>query len=441
MALTTPPLIITAFADSGDKTPVPQSDPNGFVSFLSGYTPDYELNLASGDPQAKAVERGIQNFLFNAGTLATKAWQQANRPPWYNNMPGGYARFAEVVFDTGNGLPTPFRSLVAGNVASPANSANWEYVEGTGELVRHIPMPTGGPQGSASFIINVPTNFNSFVQSGSWQFQSDAVVTGSPNAPANGGNAGQAGMLEVTAWADGANAFVTQFYRDKAGLSFMRGATNGTWTAWKIWANATQFVIGEVRMWTGAANQAAITAAWGPGWRLCNGANGTPNLMDRFVIAAGATYAPGAVGGTASVTLGLAQLPAHNHVINVGDPGHAHGVADPGHVHGVSDPGHAHGVYDPGHSHTFNGGAVAIAGASGGFFLTAGGATGTSNNASNIQIYGNGTGIGIQGSGVGIGIYAAGTGIYANSNNTGSGQAFSILPYYYALCYVCFTGN
>src|SRR5579864_3994554 len=110
MPLTIPPLITTPFANGGDRTPVPMTDPNGFVSFTTGYTPDYELNLASGDPQAKAVERGVQNYLFNAGTTATKAWQQANRPPWYNNMPGGYQRWAEVVFDTGDGLPRPYRS-------------------------------------------------------------------------------------------------------------------------------------------------------------------------------------------------------------------------------------------------------------------------------------------------------------------------------------------
>lgn len=441
MALIIPPLILTPFADSGDKTTVPQTDPNGFVSFLTGYTPDYELNLASGDPQAKAVERGIQNFLFNSGTLAAKAWQTANRPPWYNNMPGGYAKYAEVVFDTGNGLPTPFRSLVSGNVAAPGGSANWEYLQGTGEMIRNIPMPTGGPGGPGTFLITIPTDFNTLIASGSWQFQTDAIVTGSPNAPANGGNLGQAGMLEVTAWASGANAYVTQFYRDKAGLSFMRGSTNGIWTGWRIWAAASQFVVNEIRMWNGTATQAAITAAWGPGWRLADGTNGTVNLRDRFIVGSGTTYATGATGGVTGVTLSVANMPAHNHVINIGDPGHAHSVYDPGHAHGVGDPGHSHGVSDPGHSHTFTGGSLAIAGSSGGFFMTAGGTTGTSNNGSNISIYGNGTGIWIGASGTGVGVYANGTGITASSNNTGGGAAFGTLPPYYALCFVQYTGT
>jgi hypothetical protein len=57
MGLITPPLILTPFANTGDQTVIPPTDPNGFVNFANGYTPDYEINLGSGDPQAKAVER------------------------------------------------------------------------------------------------------------------------------------------------------------------------------------------------------------------------------------------------------------------------------------------------------------------------------------------------------------------------------------------------
>jgi hypothetical protein len=476
MPLTTPPLVPIPFANNGDKTVVPQTDPSGFVSFTSGYTPDYELNLASGDPQAKAVERGIQNYLFNALTTGLKAWQVANRPPWYATMPGGYQKYAEVVLDIGDGLAKPFRSLVSGNVANPANSPNWEYLEGTGELVRHIPMPTGGPAGPGSYVIGAATDFNTLSASGSYQFKNDAVVNGSPNAPQNGGNKAQAGMLETSTWVDGVNTYATQFYRDKAGLGFMRGAVNGTWSAWKIWANTTQFVVGEIRMWNGAASQAAVTAAYGPGWHLCDGSLGTPDLRNWFVAGAGAAYATATRGGASSVTLAVANMPAHNHVINIGDPTHAHSVYDPGHGHGINDPGHNHGVadgghahgvndpthnhgiYDPGHSHTWAGGGVAIAGSSGGFFLSNFGNTGTSvsgtgigingnytgvsiqGSGANIGIYGNGTGISIGGSGTGVQTYAAGTGIYANSNNTGGGAAFATLPPFYAVAFVMFTG-
>lgn len=69
------------------------------------------------------------------------------------------------------------------------------------------------------------------------------------------------------------------------------------------------------------------------GWHLCNGtAHGssalqsvigsanTPDLRDRFIVAAGSTYAQGNTGGAASVTLTAAQsgLPDHNHVLAMG---------------------------------------------------------------------------------------------------------------------------
>jgi hypothetical protein len=90
---------------------------------------------------------------------------------------------------------------------------------------------------------------------------------------------------------------------------------------------------GFIGLWYGAAN--AIPSGWG----LCNGATynlasgagtiASPNLVDKFVIAAGNSYAVGAVGGAASVTLNVNTLPSH-----------AHSVYDPGHVHSGGDSGH-----------------------------------------------------------------------------------------------------
>jgi len=48
---------------------------------------------------------------------------------------------------------------------------------------------------------------------------------------------------------------------------------------------------GLIVLWYGA--EADIPA----GFVLCNGANGTPDLRNRFVIGAGTTYAPDATGG------------------------------------------------------------------------------------------------------------------------------------------------
>jgi len=83
---------------------------------------------------------------------------------------------------------------------------------------------------------------------------------------------------------------------------------------------------GLISMWSGT--NANIPS----GWALCNGANGTPDLGDRFIMgdtadARGAngsshtatTSSNGAHshgGSTASHTLTIAQIPAHGHSIN-----------------------------------------------------------------------------------------------------------------------------
>jgi hypothetical protein len=63
------------------------------------------------------------------------------------------------------------------------------------------------------------------------------------------------------------------------------------------------FPSGGIIIWSGAAN--AIPS----GWLLCDGANGTPNLRDRFVVGAGTTYAVGATGGQNAIT----SVPSHTH--------------------------------------------------------------------------------------------------------------------------------
>jgi microcystin-dependent protein len=75
--------------------------------------------------------------------------------------------------------------------------------------------------------------------------------------------------------------------------------------------------LGGIIIWSGAEN--AVPA----GWALCNGqiSNGrnTPNLQGRFVIGSGwgaSWRGVGTTGGAETVTLSVAQLPAHNHVVS-----------------------------------------------------------------------------------------------------------------------------
>lgn len=92
---------------------------------------------------------------------------------------------------------------------------------------------------------------------------------------------------------------------------------------------------GFIGMWSGSI--ATIPS----GWYLCDGTNGTPNLTDKFIVGAGASYAAGTSGGSATSGLGggatvtsgsggahshtgstggtaitIAQMPSHSHVLS-----------------------------------------------------------------------------------------------------------------------------
>lgn len=67
---------------------------------------------------------------------------------------------------------------------------------------------------------------------------------------------------------------------------------------------------GVICLWSGSI------ATIPTGWALCDGTNGTPDLRDRFVVGAGSTYAVGATGGSATVTLSEANLPSHSHTFS-----------------------------------------------------------------------------------------------------------------------------
>ena len=156
--------------------------------------------------------------------------------------------------------------------------------------------------------------------------------------------------------------------------------------------------VGAIMLWSGAA--AAIPA----GWALCNGASGTPDLRDRFVVGAGSTYAVGATGGSANATL----------------VSHSHTVSASGTTAGAG--AHSHSVNDPGHSHT-----TTIAndqrGAGIGDLYT--GISGTATGAS-------ATGISVNG----VGDHTHSVSVSGSTSTDGSSATNANLPPYYALCYI-----
>ena len=102
-------------------------------------------------------------------------------------------------------------------------------------------------------------------------------------------------------------------------LGYLDGVTSDIQTQIN---NISSVPTGVIVMWSGANSDIPT------GWVICNGANGTPDLRDRFVVGSGSTYATGATGGASTVTLTSSEMPAHNHgatsVSTVTDPGHTH---------------------------------------------------------------------------------------------------------------------
>jgi hypothetical protein len=85
-----------------------------------------------------------------------------------------------------------------------------------------------------------------------------------------------------------------------------------------------------------------------PNWVLCDGANGTPDLRDKFVLGASAAHAVGSTGGTNAQT--VAAVP-HGHTasgVSTHGSGHTHGNVQPGvATDGVGDHDHGFGATSP----------------------------------------------------------------------------------------------
>lgn len=224
-------LIVTPFADQGDKTAPPLNDPAGFVNFTEGYTKYYEISLESGDPQAKAVERAIQNYLFNILTANTQLWQQLGISPWFPAMPGGYATNALVMRKDVGGTYKPYRSLVDANATDPnGNPATWEYVRTFAEITAKIPMPSGGLAGAAE-LISVATNLDN-LDTGTYEIVNDAIALASvaPVSPVD--TVPRAGMIECKRWLTSPGVTIAiQRYVDRNGIEFARGFSVA-WTPW-----------------------------------------------------------------------------------------------------------------------------------------------------------------------------------------------------------------
>lgn len=79
---------------------------------------------------------------------------------------------------------------------------------------------------------------------------------------------------------------------------------------------------GAIIMWSGVIIPT--------GWALCDGTNSTPDLRDKFIVSVGPGNSFPSSGGSNSVTLSVANLPAHSHSASVSTDGaHTHDYNEP----------------------------------------------------------------------------------------------------------------
>ncbi|MFA5430866.1 MAG: hypothetical protein WC329_06895 [Candidatus Omnitrophota bacterium] len=173
---------------------------------------------------------------------------------------------------------------------------------------------------------------------------------------------------------------------------------SGGLPVWAAGGGGGSLPSGLIAMWSG------LLAAIPSGWVLCDGSNGTPNLLDKFIKSVPTATNPGATGGQNSVTLAEANMPAHTHTIS----------EQAAHTHTISASGtHTHPYYsgydmedDGAYTYAASQGSQRATGAGGDH--NHGGATGSGNAHS----HGGSTG------------------------SAGSGSAFDNRPAYYELAFI-----
>ena len=190
------------------------------------------------------------------------------------------------------------------------------------------------------------------------------------------------------------------------------------------WATVSGIPSGVITMWHGLLTNIPT------GWLLCDGTNGTPNLIAKFVRGvATASTNPSGTGGSDTVTLTTAQLASHTHTQN------SHNHTQNSHNH--TQDSHNHTITDPGHFHSLTG--------------SGGGATVTivdrsSAPQANLSISTNTktTGISINSTtatnqaatATNQAATATNQAVTATNNNAGSGSAHENMPSYYEVAYI-----
>eukprot|EP01083_Nonionella_stella_P170013 577733_1 len=104
---------------------------------------------------------------------------------------------------------------------------------------------------------------------------------------------------------------------------------------------------GLISMWYGSTDYPV-------GYQLCDGTNGTPDLKGKFIIGSSDGFEAGSTGGSNEITIGIDNLPAHDH--GVGTIATSENELEGSHTHDIS--GTATAIEDTKHSHALTSNAL-----------------------------------------------------------------------------------
>jgi hypothetical protein len=123
-------------------------------------------------------------------------------------------------------------------------------------------------------------------------YAKDALLTGNPDKLIKGAEIDAEYNAISTAVATKANLNSPNFTGTPT-VPTAPANTNTTQAASTAFVLAYGVPSGVILLWSGSSGTIPS------GWYLCDGTNGTPNLVNRFVVGATSTYAVGATGGSA----------------------------------------------------------------------------------------------------------------------------------------------
>jgi hypothetical protein len=234
------------------------------------------------------------------------------------NITGGNLRTAGTISATGN--ITTSGNIIGGRITGNSlitTSGNIAVATGVLTMIIGNSTPTTVYMGGGASNIYLANANSVTTVAGNLSVGANISATGnitggnlSTTGNLYGGNLSILGNLSVTG-----NSTLT-------GAATAPTAANGTNTTQVATTAFVQNSLlnllpsGVIVMWSGSIVSIPT------GWYLCDGGNSTPDLRNRFVVAAGSTYAVNAIGGSAD-----SIVVSHTHTATsvVTDSGHSHG--------------------------------------------------------------------------------------------------------------------